>query len=164
LTSDECTQILVEREEKKKKELEEKAQRKAERERKKLEKEAAAREKAEKHKEVNRQRAEKKANKVAEQLASNAKPKRTRRFSDEEVEQQSEPLLSENPEATVKTVEAPPEQFPEDMNQCCMCFEMYEPDTEWVQCVCKRWLHEECYTEVVVDKYGRELLCPSCVR
>ena len=34
LTSDECTQILVEREEKKKKELEEKAQRKAERERK----------------------------------------------------------------------------------------------------------------------------------
>ena len=36
------------------------------------------------------------------------------------------------------------------------CFEFYDEDeeTEWVQYVCKRWLHEDCYTEVVVDKYG----------
>ena len=84
--------------------MEDKAQRKAERERKKLEKEVAVREKAEKCKEFNRQRAEKKANTVAEQLASNAKPKRTRQTSNEEIEQQSEPLLSENLEATVETV------------------------------------------------------------
>ena len=47
----------------------------------------------------------------------------------------------------------------------CVCFEFYDEDeeTEWVQCVCKRWLHKDCYTEVVVDKYVRELLCPSFV-
>jgi len=51
-----------------------------------------------------------------------------------------------------------------DSNQCCVCFEFYDQDdTEWVQCVCKRWLHEDCYSEIVVDKYGQELLCPFCV-
>ena len=52
-----------------------------------------------------------------------------------------------------------------DSNQCCVCLEFYNEDeeTEWVQYVCKRWLHEDCYTEVVMDKYGQELLCPFCV-
>ena len=169
LTSDECAQILAEREEKKKKELEEKAKRKEERERKKQEKEAAAKEKAEKRKEASRQRAEKKASKDAELLASKSstRSKSTRRCS-KEGEQQSTEANEEDPVATLETIgappEQPPEQFPEDENQCCVCFEMYEPDTEWVQCVCKRWLHEDCYTEVLVDKYGRELLCPFCVR
>jgi len=41
-----------------------------------------------------------------------------------------------------------------DSNQCSVCFEFYDQD---------RWLHEDCYSEIVVDKYGRELLCPFCV-
>ena len=48
LTSDECAQILAEREEKKRKEQEEKEKRKSEREQKKKEREEAARRKAEK--------------------------------------------------------------------------------------------------------------------
>ena len=97
LTSDECTQILVEREEKK--ELAEKAQRKAERERKKQEKEVAVREKAEKCREVSRLRAEKKAELLASKTRSQ-RSRRTIRCNDEEDEQHSsstEPLLSEIP-------------------------------------------------------------------
>ena len=54
-------------------------------------------------------------------------------------------------------------------NQCCVCFRTYEDDQleqtglQWVQCVCKRWVHEDCY-EVLTDKDGRELICPYCVR
>jgi len=54
-------------------------------------------------------------------------------------------------------------------DQCCVCFRTYEEDQEeetgflWVQCVCQRWIHEDCYSEVVMDKHGRELICPYCV-
>ena len=54
-------------------------------------------------------------------------------------------------------------------NQCCVCFRTYEEDLteqtgfQWVQCVCKRWVHEDCYEEVLTDKNGRELICPYCV-
>ena len=98
---------------------------------------------------------------------SSTRSKSTRRCSSKEGEQQSTETLpsnEEDPVATLETIEAPPEQFAEDENQCCVCFEMYEPGTEWVQCVCKQWLHEDYYTEVLVNKYGRELLCPFCVR
>ena len=33
---------------------------------------------------------------------------------------------------------------------------------EWVQCVCGRWLHEECICDIDVDDWGRELFCPFC--
>ena len=55
-------------------------------------------------------------------------------------------------------------------NQCCVCFRTYEEDQleqtglQWVQCVCKRWVHEDCYDELLTDKNGRELICPYCVR
>lgn len=56
-----------------------------------------------------------------------------------------------------------------DQNQCCICFRTYEEDAleetklSWLQCVYKRWVHEDCFTEVVMDKNVRELLCPYCV-
>ncbi|XP_065895961.1 uncharacterized protein [Dysidea avara] len=56
-----------------------------------------------------------------------------------------------------------------DDNQCCVCFRTYEEDQIeetgflWVRCVCGRWVHEDCYSEVVMDKNGRELICPYCV-
>ena len=40
-------------------------------------------------------------------------------------------------------------------NQCCVCFRTYEEDQleqtglQWVQCICKRWVHEDCYEEVL---------------
>ena len=54
-------------------------------------------------------------------------------------------------------------------NQCCVCFRTYKEDQEedtgflWVQCVCQHWIHEDCYSEVVMDRHGRELICPYCV-
>ncbi len=36
-------------------------------------------------------------------------------------------------------------------NQCCVCYQAFDEDvemeaeTEWVQCVCARWLHEDFY-------------------
>ena len=53
-----------------------------------------------------------------------------------------------------------------DNNVCCVCFRTYEVDLEedtWVKCVCQCWIHEDCYSEVVMDKHGRELICPYCV-
>ena len=67
----------------------------------------------------------------------------------------SEPQLTDNDAPSLVDI---------DSNQCCVCLEIYDATTEWVQCVCQRWMHEDCYTEIVLDKYGRELLCPFCVR
>ena len=56
-----------------------------------------------------------------------------------------------------------------DQNQCCMCFRTYEEDVleetefNWIKCVCERWVHEDCISEVVMDKNGRELICPYCI-
>ena len=34
----------------------------------------------------------------------------------------------------------------------------------WVECACKRWLHEDCIDyDSVVNINGQELLCPLCV-
>jgi len=57
----------------------------------------------------------------------------------------------------------------ESSNQRCVCFRSYEEDLaeetgfEWVKCVCQRWIHEDCVTEVLTDKHGGELICPFCV-
>ena len=51
---------------------------------------------------------------------------------------------------------------------CCVCYLTFENDQqqgnglEWVQCVCGRWLHEECICEIDIDEQGRELFCPFC--
>ena len=48
-------------------------------------------------------------------------------------------------------------------NVCCVCYRTFEEDQregnglEWVQCVCGRWLHEECICEIDIDDQGREL-------
>ena len=56
-----------------------------------------------------------------------------------------------------------------DSNECCVCFRTYEEDEEdctgleWVHCVCTRWIHDECVSEIISDEQGHELLCPFCV-
>ena len=198
LTSDECAQILAEREEKKRKEQEEKEKRKSEREQKKKEREEAARRKAEKKKEADRLRAEskrktntgsrntrprKRSSSSSSSMPSKKKstgtcPSTSAAFIESEsvssilVETLNpEPVETPNPEPVETPNPEPPSPNNDassivddmDSNQCCVCFEMYDNTTEWVQCVCQRWLHEEFYTDIVLDKYGRELLCPFCV-
>ena len=54
-------------------------------------------------------------------------------------------------------------------NQCCVCFQVFDEDVEigagtnWVQCMCTRWLHEDCILDCVIDESGKEKLCPHCV-
>ena len=39
-------------------------------------------------------------------------------------------------------------------NECCVCYRTFEEDqrectgSEWVECVCKRWLHEGCVCDI----------------
>ena len=53
------------------------------------------------------------------------------------------------------------------INLCCVCFQLYqgdEEDTDWIQCACARWLHEDCIDkdDIIQDIYDRELFCPCC--
>ena len=53
------------------------------------------------------------------------------------------------------------------MNTCYISFGMYEhvregTGREWRECVCGRWVHEDCI-DVVVESCGKERLCPVCV-
>ena len=51
---------------------------------------------------------------------------------------------------------------------CCVCYLTFENDQqqgnglEWVQCVCGRWLHEECICEIDIDEQGRVILSILC--
>ena len=55
-----------------------------------------------------------------------------------------------------------------DINQCCVCFGTFQEDQElgtgyeWVECACKRWLHEVCISDIELNSNGKELLCPFC--
>ena len=56
-----------------------------------------------------------------------------------------------------------------DENQCYVCFWTYDDDVvedtglDWLQCACKRWLHEECIDyDIGHDIDGNDLLCPFC--
>ena len=33
---------------------------------------------------------------------------------------------------------------------------------DWVQCICTRWLHEECILDCIIDSNGKERLCLYC--
>ena len=56
-----------------------------------------------------------------------------------------------------------------DANECCICFRTFDEDImeetglDWVECVCGRWVHEDCITyNIIKNASGRELLCPFC--
>ena len=167
LTSDKCAAILKEREEKIKKQQEEKERRKLEREQKRKEKEEQQKKKAiaaEKKALAAAKKAEKEAKKakVSKNQEGN-KVNRKRRCNDDGYETRKKlQKLAEGDVATssrVATVDAE--------NVCCVCFQLYqgdEEDTDWIQCACGRWLHEDCIDEddIIQDIYDRELFCPCC--
>ena len=178
LTSKECAQLIYERDEKKKKQLEEKEARKAERESKKREREVAAIVKAEQTAKRKKLAAKKKveAAKRKEEIAR--KKEEAVRKKQEKTTRSATRQVDHTLSSTAKRRKADPEQHeintppPDDeemQNVCCVCFRTYEEDLEeetgllWVKCVCKCWIHEDCYSEVVMDKQGRELICPYCV-
>lgn len=158
LTSAKCAAILEEREEKKRKEKEEREKRKLEREKKKLEKEKVAKEKAE---ESARKSAERARQKEAQLSRKRSKPVAKRRKTlPTPVSEGSSSKDSSTP--TSSSVQ----QSMETENQCCVCNCTYEDDqregtgSDWVQCACKRWLHEECLCDIEIDALRREMFCP----
>ena len=172
-----------EREEAAKKKAEQAAKRKEEAARKKEEaarkKEEAAKKKeeiAKKKEEAARKKLEKATGSTTRQISRRQKDtyssaaKRRRINSDEHTE--DEPLddeMQETLSVDQPNMETEGSSANIDSNVCCVCFRTYEEDQEeetgfsWVKCVCQRWVHEDCYSEVVMDKHGRELICPYCV-
>ena len=150
LKSEECSKLIFEREEKKRKEQEEKQIKKAEREVKKKEKEEAAKKKRGAAKEK-----EEASRKKVEAASTRSQLGHKRITSGEEAS-------SSNKKQNVIVDDSVQNKFE---NQCCVCFRTYEEDQleqtglQWVQRVCKRWIHEDCYEEILTDKYGRELIC-----
>ena len=50
-------------------------------------------------------------------------------------------------------------------DKCCVCYQAFQKEielgagTEWVQCVCTYWLHEDCIVDCILDCSGKEKLC-----
>ena len=156
LTSTECAAIIEEREKNKKIKEQEKDERKAKREEKRKEKEDVAKKKAEQ--------------KQSKQKAgTQSKIQSRKRQSSSKVNLASKKSQTRKEKSNRTSVEETSGSSFNDSNECCVCFRTYEEDEEectgleWVQCVCTRWIHEECVSEIISDDQGRELLCPFCV-
>ena len=168
LTSDKCAAILKEHEEKIKKQQEEKERRKLEREQRRKEKEEKQKKKkalaAEKKALAAAKKAEKEAKKAkVSKNQEGSKVNRKRQCSDDgnktskKLQKSAEDDVASS--SRVPTVDA--------QNVCCVCFQFYqdnEEHTDWIQCACGRWLHEDCIDaeDIIHDIYGRELFCPYC--
>ena len=158
LTSAAAMEMLLEKERKKQQEAELKEKRKKEREEAKKKKE----EQQKKRLEERAAKAELKVKKAAqrEEKTRRAEPKEskaTRRRGDKE------------PQNSVPAKRACIEMRAQDVindNECCVCFVAYEDDTsgtDWVECACGRWLHEDCADDCVIDEGGNERLCFVCL-
>jgi len=178
-----------EREEKKKKAEEEKQRKIEERKKKLAEKAENARKAAEEKAEKAKRAAEAKAHRLAEQerrLAERvrrAEEKRAAQTNDEELhvtsptdEETSNMQRSgkkRNADSRSSASSAAKRKYPgeteassENENQCCVCFELYDiqqGEVVWVQCSCKRWLHEDCVIDAIKDADGKIRLCPYCL-
>ena len=173
LTSAKCAAILEEREEKKRKEQEEKDKRKAEREQKKKEREEIAKKKAEE-----RVKRAKQLKRQGSTLETNSA--KTRKTTTESSVTASSSSAGPSParslcaglssSSSVASGRKDNETGPTiNVNECCVCYRTFDDDrrectgSDWVECVCKRWLHEDCVCDIEYDVEGRELLCPYCV-
>ena len=180
LTSSECLSIIREKEMKKRAEEEEKQKRKLEREEKKK--------KAEKEKQ---RKAQEQAQRLAEKLekAKKAKEEKLRKLeerahrSEEKSQKSKEHKSNSQPTSTRPSSSlgkwntyvtrlsnakrmhmAEKEASMQTDNQCCVCFEEYEEEEEWIQCTCcTRWLHRDCVIDIVQDANGLPRMCPYCL-
>ena len=187
LTSGECLKMLQEKEDKKKRQLEEREQKRKEREekkkireeeaeKKKQEKERKAQERAEKAKQKSKGSAghsknPRKRNDSETPRTSSKRKKSSEAVDVDAVAEANNPSLSKEinntTESTGSTLGTVNDSI--DVNVCCMCFETYENDVlegnraEWIDCACGRWLHLDCAEDHVVDSNGKELYCPYCL-
>jgi len=154
--------------ERKKKEGEEGAKKKAEQVAKKKEETVRRKEEAAKRKEeAAKKRAEKSLSKRRASVARSSAAKRSNNVDPDDgiLQSESKTIESDVEGARAKGgSEIVSADF--DENQCCIFFKTYKEDVleetelSWLQCVRKRWVHEDCVTEVVMDKNGRELFLP----
>ena len=146
VTSHEFIAELQEKEKKKKQAEEEKQQRKLERERKKIEREAAKKAKT-------RRKGLKKTKKSKGKATTTTRPASHTPTS-------CTPITSTkfNTRKRTKSFESSDDEI--DENTCCVCFDEYHSDEDWVQCSCSRWLHEECSLSEVPNALDT---CPRCV-
>ena len=162
LTSAEALELLEEKEQKKKKELELKEQRKREREENRRKREEDQKRKQEERVRKAQAKAKQKEQKTAEK-AHRTHP-RTQTSSDKTVSTCSTRSSAQPPQKKARI-----QDETIDENKCCVCFTLYDEDVqnksgkEWVMCACSRWLHEECAEDCVLDSTGKERLCPLCV-
>jgi len=170
LTGDKCIAILKEREQKQ--QQENKERKKAEREQQKLAKE----EEQEKKKALAVEKAlaakkkalvaAKKAERGPQNITSGTNQQRGKKRSNRPPRAAKLPRVSTDDIATASSTTTTETDVSDwSHNTCCVCFAQFEDDDEvedWVQCACKRWLHEDCMNDIVYDKYGRELFCPHC--
>ena len=191
LTGAQCLNMIQEREEKKKKLLEEKEKRKLEREQKRAEREAAAKKRAEekakkaelaaKQREARSKKRQKpalnvatKKQKMAENSAAPSSSSRVDGLSKSTNCTSSRQTTLRSRESNLLNAKAKidgrsPDAENIDINQCCVCFGTFQEDQElgtgfeWVECACKRWLHEICISDIEINSDGKELLCPSVV-
>ena len=161
--------MLEEKEQKKKKELELKEQRKREREENKRKKEEDRKRKLEERARKTEEKAKEKEHKAAKRTRkASAKTGTTPDEQDEEAE-------SDAPTCSTRSSVQPPQKKARaqedtiDESRCCVCFTSYEDDVkertgkDWVMCACSHWLHEECADDCVLDNTGKERLCPLCL-
>lgn len=193
LTSAECMELLEEKRRKKEQEAEEKEERKRERERKKAERAELLEKKKKERLECQEQRKEaalkKKQAAAAKKQAAAAKKQagklatvtRSARGRTKVVP----PLTARgctptdsttcSPTAEGNSASGPSSPIPaaQDLTseakdpevwECAFCFGFYQEDgTDWVECGCGRWVHEQCMEEVVLDSNGDERFCPFCL-
>ena len=189
LTSAQCLNMIQEREDKKKKLLEEKEQRKLEREQKRAEKEAAAKkraeEKAKKAELAAKQREARSKKRQKPRLSSNVATKKQKTAENSSTPSSSTSVdgpskstsrrktTLRSQQSSVTSVRANVEERSQDaenidINRCCVCFGTFQEDQElgtgfeWLECACKRWLHEVCVSDIEINADGKELLCPFC--
>ena len=170
--------FLKEREEKKKKEQEEKEQRKQERQQKKIEREREAARKAEERAKKAQERAEERARKEEEQAKRAAERARKAEEKAKKSEQQRSARSRRQVDVEGDRRQTKRRKIGEPshsdcqvvQNVCCVCGGTFEEDQrdatglEWVECACKRWLHEDCIVaDIQVNADGREIFCPYCV-
>ena len=182
LTSEESLKILVEKENKKREEIEMKERRNKEREEKKKLREAEAKRKAEERAKKSAERARKAEEKASEKTRK--LEERARKAEEKAAERARKAggkvQVTSNSKAASETRQRASRQRATntlpvrsediDSNVCCTCFHTYEEDvaletgTEWLKCACGRWLHEVCVDgSPIADENGNDRLCPLCL-
>ena len=152
LTSTEVLAQLEKKEQKKVAAQEEKERKKAERMEKKRKKEDEQKRKQEERK------------KKAEEKAKKAGQKESK-ISRKSASRSSEARASVPPRKRARQQRETESEINTDM--CCVCCVLYSEDvnggSDWIECACGRWLHEDCAEDCVVGADGRERFCPSCL-